>query len=238
MTAAVSRQLTDAVAAGRTTLTEVAAKQLLHDFGIPVSRPEVAHDADEAAEAAERIGFPVVLKVVSEAITHKSDHGGVVLDVRDQRQARRAFERISGNALTAYPDAVIEGVAVEAMARSGLELIIGLQRDPTFGPTVVFGLGGTLVELLADVSMRVAPFGRTDAARMIGEIRAAPLLRGFRENPPRDVAAIEEIIVSLGKLAVLDEIESVDLNPVIVFEQGAGAIVVDASITLRGGHRD
>lgn len=216
-----------------TQLTEVAAKQWLHDIGIPVSRPEVAGSADDAVAAAERIGYPVVLKVVSESITHKSDHGGVVLDVRDQQQVRLAFESISANAVAAYPDAVIEGIAVEAMARSGLEVIIGLQRDPTFGPTVVFGLGGTLVELLADVSMRVVPFHRTDAARMIGEIRAAPLLRGFREHPPRDVAAIEDIIVRLGELAA--EVESVDLNPVIVYEKGV--LVVDASITLRGGQR-
>ncbi|HEX5404958.1 MAG TPA: acetate--CoA ligase family protein [Pseudonocardiaceae bacterium] len=221
-----------------TVLTEVAAKALLHDIGIPVSRPEVARDADEALAAAERIGYPVVLKVVSESITHKSDHGCVILNVRDEHQARQAFDSISANATAAYPDAVIEGIAVEAMARSGLEVIVGLQRDPTFGPTVVFGLGGTLVELLADVSMRVAPFRRTDAARMIGEIRAAPLLRGFREHPPRDTAAVEEIIVRLGELAEDDDIESVDLNPVIVFEQGAGAVVVDALITLRGDHRD
>jgi acyl-CoA synthetase (NDP forming) len=177
-----------------------------------------------------------VLKVVSESITHKSDHGGVVLDVRDQQQVRLAFESISANAVAAYPDAVIEGIAVEAMARNGLEVIIGLQRDPTFGPTVVFGLGGTLVELLADVSMRVVPFHRTDAARMIGEIRAAPLLHGFREHPPRDVAAVADIIVRLGELAELAEIESVDLNPVIVYEKGA--LVVDASITLRGDDHD
>lgn len=222
-----------AVADGRTALTEVEAKRLLGELGVPVSRPEVATTPHEAVAAAARVGYPVALKVVAASITHKSEYGCVVLDVRDEQGVRAAFDRILANAGAAVPDAVVEGVAVEAMAPAGLEVIVGLQRDPTFGPTVVFGLGGTLVELLADVAMRVVPFTDADAAAMVDEIRGAALLRGYRDRPPADVAAVTRIIRQVGALGAADGIASVDLNPVIVYERGA--IVVDALITLRGG---
>lgn len=221
-----------ALAAGRTALTEVEAKRVLGDLGVPVSRPEIATTPAEAVAAAGRTGYPVVLKVVAEAITHKSEHGCVALGIRDEQGVRIAFDAVTANARAAFPDVVPDGVAVEAMALPGLEVIVGLQRDPTFGPTVVFGLGGTLVELLADVSMRVVPFTAGDATAMIDEIRGARLLRGYRDQPPRDVAAVARIVRQVGTLGAVDGIAAVDLNPVIVYERGV--LVVDALITLRG----
>jgi succinyl-CoA synthetase beta subunit len=220
---------------GARSLNEVEAKALLAELGMPVSRPQLVTDAEAAVRAARKIGYPVVLKIVSAQILHKSDAGCVILDVADDEQVRSAVTAITASASSAVPDATIDGIAVEAMARAGLEVFIGLQRDPTFGPTVLFGLGGTLVELLDDVSLRVLPVTRADAEAMLDDVRGARLLRGFRGHPARDAAAVIDVLLAMQKLAEIPQIESVDLNPVIVHEAGDGAIVVDAAIVLGDG---
>jgi acetate---CoA ligase (ADP-forming) len=230
----VGEQARAAVAAGRTALDEVESKRLLRTIGVPVTDPVVAGSADDAAAAAERLGYPVALKVVSAQILHKTKAGGVILGVCDANGVRQAFDAIRDNVRSTQPDAEISGVAIEAMDRPGLEVITGLQRDPTFGAVVVFGLGGTLVELIDDVAMRVMPFERSDAEAMVGEIRGARLLHGYRDQPPRDVAALVDLILALRTLATM-EIESVDLNPVHVHGTGEGVLVLDASVVLAGG---
>lgn len=224
-----------AASAGGRGLNEVAAKALLAELGVPVSRPRLVTGTEDAVRAARETGYPVALKVVSAQILHKSDAGCVVLDVADDERVRSAVTEIHANASRAFPGATVDGIAVEAMARPGLEVFVGLQRDPTFGPAVLFGLGGTLVELLDDVALRVLPVTRSDAAEMLEEIKGARLLRGFRGHPARDAEAVIDVLLATAKLAEIPEIESADLNPVIVREAGHGATVVDAAIVLGDG---
>lgn len=221
---------------GRTLLTEIEAKQLLEDAGIPTTSARLATSADEAARIAGEIGYPVVLKVVSPDIVHKSDGGGVALDLRSEATVRAAYEQIIASVRAAEPGARIEGVAVQTMARPGTEVIVGVSRDPQFGPVLMFGLGGVLVEVLKDVSFRLIPISPRDARQMVREIRSRPLLEGYRGREPAAIDAIEQLLLAVSKLIEThSEIEQLDLNPVIAYRDGVLAVdaraVIEAAVT-------
>jgi acetyltransferase len=179
------------------------------------------------------VGYPVALKIISPDILHKSDIGGVIVGAQDEAAVREGFEAILARARAAHPDARIRGIQVQEMAPSGQEVIVGVKRDPTFGPLVMFGLGGVYVEALADVSFRIAPLTEADAEAMIDEVRSAKLLRGLRGAPPADRAALVEAIVRIGRLAAdHEEIAELDVNPLLVLPEGTGAVAVDARVIL------
>jgi acyl-CoA synthetase (NDP forming) len=217
--------------AGRTLLNEIESKQLLEAAGIPVTTARLATSAAEAVALAEQIGYPVVLKVMSEDIPHKSDVGGVVLNLGDAEAVRAAYHRIIDSAKAAQPNARIEGVSVQQQARPGTELIIGMTKDPQFGPVLMFGLGGVLVEVLQDVAFRIVPLEARDAREMVREIKGLPLLQGYRGAEPADLAAIERLILKVSAFVqARPEIDELDLNPVFAYQDGV--IAVDARIVL------
>lgn len=215
----------------RKVLLEHEANVVCAEYGITIAKGGFARNLHEALRVAEEIGYPVVLKAVSPDIIHKSDVGGVLLNLNDAEDLREAYERMMLNLRERKCDAKVLGVFVQEMVPSSVEVIIGMVRDSAFGPVLMFGLGGILVELLKDVSFRVAPVSRRDAAEMISEVRAYPILKGYRGNPPLDVDAIIEILLRTSRL-VMDymEIVELDLNPVIVYNKGAK--VIDARICL------
>ncbi len=216
-------------------LTESLSKEILRAYGIPVTREKLAHSAAEAVAAAEEMGYPVVLKVESPDILHKTEAGGVVLNLENRAAVEKAYDLIIKRARSYKPAARLEGVLVQEMLPPGLEVILGMKRDPIFGPTILFGLGGIYVELLKDVALRVAPLREEDAREMIAEIQGKALLDGVRGQPPRDRAALVEILMRLSRMAVElgDEIAELDINPLILYPEGEGAVAADALIVLR-----
>ena len=215
----------------RTTLTELESKQLLTSLGIATTTMEAAASAEEAVAKSRAIGFPVVLKVDSPDITHKSDAGGVKVGLASEEEVEAAYEAIMTSCRAAYPEAVIEGVTVQNMAPPGLEVIIGMATDPQFGPVLMFGLGGIFVEVLKDVSFKIAPLTKGDAAKAVREIRAARLLEGYRGSDPVDTAALEDILLRVSEFVTsTPAVKEMDLNP--VFAYADGATVVDARIIL------
>lgn len=218
-----------------TTYNEADALELLQAQGVPVVPLRRALSAEAAVAAARELGFPVVMKVLSSAITHKSDVGGVMLNIADEAQAAGAWERIHANIQRAVPGTVIEGVLVAPMVRGGVECILGVHRDPVLGPMVMLGAGGVNVELLRDVSFRVAPVAQAEAQEMIGELQTAALLDGFRGAPAADKEALADAIVQLSRFAVAagETLESVDLNPFVVLPRGQGARALDAVVVGR-----
>jgi len=216
---------------GRKILTEVESKQLLEEAGIPVVRARLATSREAAVQAARDAGFPVVLKVVSPQITHKSDVGGVKLDLKSSEEVAAAFDEVMAAARRAAPDAAIDGVAVQQMARPGIEVIVGVSTDPQFGPVIMFGLGGILVEVLKDVSFRIIPIASRDARQMIHEIKGFPLLEGYRGQDPADLAALESLLLRVSAFVEQQpEVSELDLNPVFAYKDGA--LAVDARIVL------
>jgi acyl-CoA synthetase (NDP forming) len=221
----------DARKQGRTLLTEIEAKQVLEDAGVPVSPARLAKTADEAAKVADSLGYPIVLKIVSPEITHKSDVGGVALNLASAADVKAAFERVVASAKKAEPSATIEGVAVQRMERQGIEVIVGMTTDPQFGPVMMFGLGGVMVEILKDVAFRVVPINERDARQMIDEIKGKPLLDGYRGSEPADVAKLQELLLKVSAfIEAHPEIAELDLNPVFAYKDGA--LAVDARIVL------
>lgn len=221
-----------ALASGRAALSEIESKQLLKAAGIDGSIPVAAATAEEAADAAARIGFPVALKVLSPDVTHKSDVGGVELGLESSDQVRAAFERIRTNLAAKDSGARFEGVSVQPMAAPGAtELIAGITRDPSFGPMVMVGLGGILVEVLKDTALRLAPIGPDDARAMLSELRAGAILRGLRGRPAADLDAVVNLLVRLSEFADANpQVREVDLNPVAVYPRGIQ--VLDARVLL------
>jgi len=219
--------------ASRTLLNEIESKVLLSEAGIPVVETKLATSKQEAIAISKKLGFPVALKIVSPEITHKSDVGGVKLDLKTSKQVEAAYEEILSAVNQKYPHAVIDGVSVQKMARPGTEVIVGMTKDAQFGPVLMFGLGGILVELLKDVSFRIVPFEREDAREMIREIKGYPILEGFRGREPADVSILEEILLKISRF-VDDhpEIKELDLNPIFAYRDGA--VTVDARIILEG----
>ena len=216
---------------GRKALLETEAKAICLEHQIPVTAFKLAKSEDEAAEYAAQIGFPVVLKIVSPDIIHKSDAGGVKVNLNNATEVRSAYAKILENAKKYDSAAKIRGVLIQEMAPQSTEVIVGAIKDPQFGQTLMFGLGGIFVELLKDVTFRVAPITREDAHEMVTKVKAYPLLTGYRNTPPADLDAIINILLNTSKL-VMDypEIKELDLNPVMAYEKGAKT--VDARIIL------
>jgi len=223
--------LLNAYSQGRKFLLEPEAKRICEILGLPVSRWIVAKSQEEAIEAAEKLGYPVVLKVVSPDILHKSDVGGVILNLGSPSQVKEAYNQLINNVKNRKPDARIEGVLVEQMAEKNIEVIVGGIRDPQFGPVVMFGLGGIFVEILKDVSFRITPVTLEDAYQMIKEVRGYPILAGARGQKPLDIEILAQTIVKVSDLFErYGEIDQLDLNPIFVYERGAR--IVDARILL------
>lgn len=217
---------------GRTVLTEIESKQLLKGLGIPTTEMRLAASEDQAVDISKEIGYPCVLKVSSHDITHKSDAGGVKVGLKDGAEVAVAYQAIMTSCKAKYPDAVIEGVTVQNMAKAGVEVIVGMATDPQFGPVLMFGLGGVWVELLKDVSFKIVPLSRRDAATAIGDIKAARLLEGFRGSDPVDKGALEDILLRVSEfVANTPEVAEMDLNP--IFAYADGAIAVDARVILQ-----
>ena len=219
---------------GRRVLTEIEAKELLKQAGISVVDTKLATSRDEAVSISQQLGFPVVLKIASPDVVHKSDAGGVKLDLRTAKQAGKAYDDILKAIKKQYPEAKIQGVSVQKMARPGVEVIIGMSKDAQFGPVIMFGLGGILVEILKDVSFRIVPLARRDAREMIREIKGYPLLEGYRGQEPVDVANLEELILKVSSFVEQHpEVEELDLNPIFAYSDGA--VAVDARVILGEG---
>jgi acyl-CoA synthetase (NDP forming) len=216
---------------GRKALLETEAKAICMEYAIPVTTFKLAKSEREAVEFAGQIGFPVVLKIVSPDIIHKSDAGGVMVNLKSAIEVRNAYGKILENAKKYNSAANIVGVLVQEMAPQSTEVIVGAIKDPQFGQTLMFGLGGIFVELLNDVTFRVAPITREDAHEMVIKVKAYPLLKGYRNTPPADIDAIISVLLNTSKL-VMDypEIKELDLNPIMVYENGAKT--VDARIIL------
>ncbi|MCY4392838.1 MAG: acetate--CoA ligase family protein [Chloroflexi bacterium] len=215
----------------RTLLSEVEAKGALAEAGVPVTATSLAQTREEAAAQAEAISYPVALKVVSPNVAHKSDVGGVVLGLESHEEVAEGYDEIIRSVQAAQPSAIIEGVSVQEMASPGVEVIVGVTTDPQFGPVMMFGLGGIMVEVLGDVAFRLAPLGEGDARDMIDEIQGRQVLDGVRGQPPVDVGAIEAMLDQVSQFAAEHpEVAELDLNPVIASPEGA--IAVDARIVL------
>jgi len=223
--------MNQARAEGRNLLTEIEAKELLHEAGVPVQRALLTTTEEEAIAQAEQVGYPVVLKIVSPDITHKSDIGGVKVGLEDSTAVSAAFNEIMSNAKSAAPNGKITGIAVQHMAPQGTEVIVGMTTDPQFGPVVMFGLGGIMVEVMKDVSFRVVPVAERDATQMISEIKGKAILDGVRGQPPLDKVAIRSVITQVSEFVEHNpDVLELDLNPVLVYPDGA--IAVDARIVI------
>jgi len=215
----------------RSLLTEIESKELLKAARIPVVETRLATSKKEAIELAAKLGFPVVMKIVSPDVVHKSDAGGVRLSIQNATQAGRAYNEILANIKKHYPRAKIVGVTVQKMAKQGIEVIIGMTKDAQFGPVIMFGLGGILVEVLKDVSFRIVPMTKRDASEMITEIKGYPILKGYRGQDPADIPYLEDLIVKVSEFVDKNpEIKELDLNPVFAYKDGA--LAVDARIIL------
>jgi acetyl coenzyme A synthetase (ADP forming)-like protein len=219
----------------RDALTEIEAKQVFSVYGLPVTLSKLAKTEEQAVIFAKEIGYPVVMKVVSPDILHKSDAGAVKVNIKNEGEARNAYKTILANCKAYKADANIHGIVVQEFAPIGTEVIIGSVNDPTFGPTVMFGLGGIFVEVLKDVTFRVSPVTKNQAAQMIEEIRGAPILAGVRGEEPRDKVALVETICRYSQMIedLSSEVSESDANPVLVYGQGKGVKVVDARIILK-----
>jgi len=216
---------------GRTVLTEVESKELLKQAGIPVIETRLAKSKREAISISKELGFPVVLKVASPDIVHKSDSGGVRLGLANATQVGKAYGEIMSSMKQKFADAAIHGLAIQRMAPPGVEVIVGMSKDVQFGPVLMFGLGGILVEVLKDVSFRIVPITRRDAAEMIREIKGYPLLEGYRGQEPADISALEELIVKVSQFVEQHpEVKELDLNPIFAYRDSA--VAVDARIIL------
>lgn len=239
----VSKRFIQAVAGEGRNLTESEAYKIIEDYGIPIPKYAVAKSAKEAANIGSRIGFPVVMKIISPDILHKSDVGGVLLGIASEEEAEKAYEEILKNIESNRPDAKVDGILVVdsvGIQKTGssvmgkkdvVEVIIGGVKDPEFGFAVMFGLGGIFVEIAKDVSFRLVPVTRKDVLEMMLEINSSKILEGIRGRAPRDKEALADIVIAVSQLVKENPcITSIDLNPVLSFDRGA--CVVDAKITF------
>jgi acyl-CoA synthetase (NDP forming) len=223
--------LQNALNAKRQSLLEPEAKAICRAYGMPTPQYGVAKSPSEAADLAERVKFPVVLKIVSQDILHKTEANGVLLNLGSRKETEEGYGRVIANVRAYRPDARIEGVLVQHMEPKGLEVIVGGLRDSQFSPTVLFGLGGIFVEVLKDVAFRVAPLNELDSKDMIREIHSYPVLKGLRGQPPADETAIRKILQETSRMMMENpSIEQIDLNPIMVY--GKGASIVDSRIIL------
>ena len=215
-------------------LTQREANVILKHYGFPVLESRLITNIDQIPEVGKEIGYPVAMKIMSPDIIHKFDAGGVILKIRSDEEAKRAYKTILENAKAYKADAKIEGVLMEKMAHKGIEVILGAFKDPKFGPMVMFGLGGTFVEVMKDVSFRLAPMWKLSAERMIKTTKSYKLLQGVRGNPPSDIEAIQDCILRLSQLVTEQpEITELDMNPLIVYPEREGCAVADSRILLK-----
>jgi len=230
----LARKLMDKVKSnGRSYIPEVECIEVLETYGLPAPQGKLATTAEEAVQIAEKIGYPVVMKVVSDDIIHKSDVKGVELNLGSADEVKDAWKRIHSNALSAMPEATITGLYVIKMVKGAEEIILGIKRDPSFGPVLLFGLGGIFVEVFKDVSFGVAPLSREDAMHMLEQTKAYKILKGARGRNPRDMDSIVDALLRLGQLAVdFPEIEELDINPLFVLDEGQGCVLGDARMIL------
>ena len=231
--AAARATLDTARSAGRGCLTESESLMLLAAYGIPVERARVATTREAAIVIACELGFPVVMKVVSRDISHKSDVGGVVLGINDEQEAAQAYDAIMRETKQHAPTARVDGVLVMRRVTGGRETIVGVTRDPSFGPLVMFGLGGIYAEVLRDVVFRIAPLTALDARAMVNGIRGLALLDGVRGQDPSDKAALCDVVRRIAQLAIdFPEIAEVDVNPLLAFHDHV--VAVDCRVILTG----
>ena len=225
--------LDDAITNNHLYLPENESEKILKIYGFPIVPGELVTSQDEAASVSGKIGFPVVMKVVSDDIIHKSDVKGVILNVKSSEEARSAYTTITEQVLQIKPKAKIKGIQINKMILSGEEVILGIKRDPSFGPVIMFGLGGLFVEIFKDVSFRVAPIDETIADSMIKQTKSYKILNGIRGRAPRDISAIRECLLRLSQLALdCPQIKELDINPLIVLDATKGCYVADARIML------
>jgi acetyltransferase len=230
---AVRKIFTKVRGEGRTFLPEAEALAVLKAYGFPLLQHDLAKNEDEAAALLEKIGGPVAMKIASPDVVHKIDVGGVLLNISTPEEARAGYKKITNGVKQKLPSARLLGVEIQAMAGKGVEVILGISKDPTFGHLIMFGLGGTYVEVLKDVSFRLVPIRQLGACNMINSIRAAKVFESFRGQPPADIEAIAECLERLSQLIVdFPEISELDINPLIVHAQGKGARVADVRIAL------
>ena len=215
----------------RTLLTEIESKQLLKEAGISTIETKLAASMKEAVTLSKEFGFPVVLKIASPDIIHKSDAGGVKVGLKNATQVSNAYREIITSVKKKHPKAKIEGVSVQPMARPGVEVIIGMSKDAQFGPVLMFGLGGIFVEILKDVSFRIVPLTRRDAREMIREIKGYPVLEGYRGQEPANIPLLEEMLLKVSDFAEKNpEVKELDLNPIFAYRDSA--VAVDARVVL------
>ena len=216
---------------GRSILTEFESKKILKQAGISVVETKLAKTQKEAISLSRKMGFPIALKIASPDVIHKSDSGGVKLSLNNVSEVKKAYDEILKKVKKQYPDAVIHGVSVQKMVRPGTEVIVGVSKDPQFGPVIMFGLGGIFVEVLKDVTFRVIPVEQRDAREMIKEVKGYPLLQGYRGKESANISAIVEIILKISKLIEENpQIKELELNPIFVYREKA--VGVDARIIL------
>ena len=212
-------------------LLETEAKELLREYGIPVPDFKLIKTEDEIDKITEKFSYPLTMKIVSPDILHKSDAGGVKLNIQDEREAKLAYQEIIFNTKKYNKEAKISGIIAYPMIPQGTEIIIGMMKDPHFGPVIMFGLGGIFVEILKDISFRILPLEERDAEEMISEIKGYQILKGIRGETPKDVKSIRDVLMKISQLVMENpEIKEIDLNPVFVFNEGLQ--VVDARMIL------
>jgi acetate---CoA ligase (ADP-forming) subunit beta len=215
----------------RPLLLETEAKELLREYGIPVPDFKLIKSEDEIVGLAKEINFPIVMKIVSPDIIHKTEAGGVKVGIKDEKEAKTAYQEIIYKVKKYKKEAKISGVITYSMIPQETEIIIGMMKDPCFGPTIMFGLGGIFVEILKDISFRILPLEERDAEEMISEIKGYQILKGIRGETPKDVKSIRDVLMKISQLVMENpEIKEIDLNPVFVFNEGLQ--VVDARMIL------
>lgn len=226
--------LDDVLAEGRLSIGDAEAREIMTAYGMRIPTSEIAKSPAEAIKIANKIGYPVVLKIASPDILHKTDVGGVKVGLGDAEEVQDAFELMLYRAQRYLPEARIWGCLVQEMVPSGgMEILIGMNRDPQFGPLVTFGLGGIYVETLQDVTFRIAPFSRLEAEEMLGEIRTHALLDGVRGQPPMDKAAITDTLLRISQLVQdFPEIAELDINPLMVYPNDQGSVAIDMRLIL------
>jgi acetyl-CoA synthetase (ADP-forming) len=216
---------------GRHILNEIESKQVIKEAGLHVVNTDLAKTKDEAISISNRFGFPVAMKIISPEIIHKSDSGGIKLNIRTSEEVAKSYDDILCNIRKKYPDAKIEGFSIQNMASPGVEIVVGMFKDEQFGPVLMFGLGGIFVEILEDVSFRIVPLTQKDALLMIQEIKGYKLLKGFRGMEAVDVSKLEELLIKMSDFVqYYPEIKEIDLNPVFAYKDCY--LIVDARIIL------